>query len=169
MCPHDLSICLARVLRLAFGFDLRTSGTKGAEVTPRQTFALSNVLRDLDDTPALATFAETVSSASGRFGTILTVHAYEGWFRWHVSVSYLSNVSMPVDWGHLTDSQREAVRKTAQLLLQDVGHADSDTEAAEGGYFHVRRNLTIEEEKRINQGLYPHSALESNGAADSHS
>ena len=46
-------------------------------MTSRQSFALSMVVTDANDTGRLKAFAKTVVNDSGRFGTILTVDRFE--------------------------------------------------------------------------------------------
>ena len=117
-------------------------------MTPRQAFALSNVILDPSDTRVLMKFAKTIKTEAGHFGTIITVDFFIGEFRWHVSITSLAKDLSPVDWDALDRSQRESVRKLAKELLLDVGH-DVDAETAEGKTYHVTRKLTIEEERRI--------------------
>src|SRR5688572_17385571 len=95
-------------------------------MTTRQTFALSNPVRNPADTQALMKFSKTVTNEDGRFGTILSVESSEGWFKWHVSITVLSEEYAPIDWDDLKERQRAAVRNLGLQLLADVGHHNSD-------------------------------------------
>ena len=65
-------------------------------MTSRQSFALSAVVVDVNDTERLKAFAKTVVNDTGRFGTILTVDRFEGRLTWHVSVTALSDQFKPI-------------------------------------------------------------------------
>jgi hypothetical protein len=118
-------------------------------VTPRQSFALSHILKDPNDTEALKAFAKTIVNDAGRFGTILTVDRLEDHLTWHVSVTPLSDQFKPMLWNELKPSQREAVRQLARELLENVGRPDSDVEDLQDKSYQIVRKLTIEEERLV--------------------
>jgi hypothetical protein len=115
---------------------------KVSAVTSRQSFALSAVVVDVNDTDRLKEFAK-------RFGTILTVDQLEGRLAWHVSVTPLSDQFKRIPWDELKPSQREAVRQLAHELLDDVGRPDSDAEDVQEKSYQIIRKLTIEEERLV--------------------
>jgi hypothetical protein len=100
-------------------------------MTKRQQLALSNVVKDINDTEAVKAFAETIVNDGGRFGTILTVDQIDGELRWHVSVSALVDGFKPIFWEKLKPSLREGVRQLARELLEDIGQPGSDFEVAQ--------------------------------------
>jgi len=112
-------------------------------MTSRQSFALSEVVVDVNDTDRLKAFAKTLVNDAGRFGSILTVDRFQGRLTWHVSVTSLSEFK-PMLWERLKPSQREAVRQLARELLADVGRPDSDVEDAQDKSYQILRQLTIE-------------------------
>jgi hypothetical protein len=118
-------------------------------MTKRQALALSDVVKNPNDTEALKAFAKTIVTDAGRFGTILTVDLIDGELRWHVSVSALSNGFKPIFWEKLKPSEREAVRQLARELLEDIGQPGSDSDVAEDKSYQIIRKLTIEEERQI--------------------
>jgi hypothetical protein len=118
-------------------------------MTPRQAFAISNILTDTNDIEALKPFAKTIVNDAGRFGTILMADRCDGELRWHVSVSALSEMFKPISWDELKPSHREAVRQLARELLKDVGRADTDFDLAEDKTYQLTRQLTFEEAQQI--------------------
>jgi hypothetical protein len=121
-------------------------------MTSRQSFALSEVVVDVNDTDRLKAFAKTLVNDAGRFGSILTVDRFQGRLTWHVSVTSLSDQFKPIPWEELKPSQREAMRQLARELLNNVGRPDSDFEEVQEKSYQIIRQLTIEEERLVQKG-----------------
>jgi hypothetical protein len=118
-------------------------------VPPRQTFAISNPLLNPTDMDALQKFAEKILRDGAGFFTILTVDHCDGITCWHVSVMAMSPKFKPIAWKDLKPSGREAVRKIARGLLENVGRPDSDCDSTDMGEYQIVRKLTIEEERLL--------------------
>src|SRR6476646_5683995 len=118
-------------------------------MTSRQSFALSEVVVDVNDTDRLKAFAKTLVNDAGRFGTILSVDRFQRRLTWHVSVTSLSDQFKPMLWDELKPSQREAVRQLARELLDDVGRPHSDLGDVLDNRYQIIRALTVEEERLV--------------------